>query len=329
MLACSSHVLGLVLAGSDTGLSWCYHVVAIDIDPQKVEMALSNAKVYGLEDYVDFIVGDFIQLAPSLKVEGSKVLKVSPGTHTYLVNRTLSSDKDKEFFEDKLLSSALAIDNLHDQIKTLSLKLESSEETVRNFMNVSEKELNELSIEKDEAEKSFRNEQCKAANLINEKETNALQVVNKELDNTIIELRKGQQFAMQDSLLKILALESESKDSTEKLQEEIQKRSEELEILQEEVDKHEQHRDSPEKQVGQLQTILEEKEQLVLRSKDREKELEDQKTKANKAVQEMERNCDQKLVEHKEESPQYLMHTRGTCCFVSGSHVGTSSGSGS
>ncbi|KAG5531936.1 hypothetical protein RHGRI_026517 [Rhododendron griersonianum] len=68
----------------------------------------------------------------------------------------------------------------------------------------------------------------------------------------------------QDSLLKILALESESKDSTEKLQEEIQKRSEELEILQEEVDKHEQHRDSPEKQVGQLQTILEEKEQLCL-----------------------------------------------------------------
>ncbi|KAG5531935.1 hypothetical protein RHGRI_026516 [Rhododendron griersonianum] len=112
----------------------------------------------------------------------------------------------------------------------------------------------------------------------------------------------------QDSLLKILALESESKDSTEKLQEEIQKRSEEVERLQEEVDKHEQHRDSLEKQVGQLQTILEEKEQLVLRSVDREKELEDKKTEADKAVQEMERNCDQKLAEHKEESPQYLMH---------------------
>ncbi|KAF7142371.1 hypothetical protein RHSIM_Rhsim05G0109400 [Rhododendron simsii] len=50
----------------------CYHVVAIDIDPQKVEMALSNAKVYGVEDYVDFIVGDFIQLAPSLKITLSR-----------------------------------------------------------------------------------------------------------------------------------------------------------------------------------------------------------------------------------------------------------------
>lgn len=45
-----------------------YRVIAIDIDPQKVEMALNNAKVYGVENYIDFIVGDFLQLAPSLKV---------------------------------------------------------------------------------------------------------------------------------------------------------------------------------------------------------------------------------------------------------------------
>ncbi|KAI3810311.1 hypothetical protein L1987_19923 [Smallanthus sonchifolius] len=44
-----------------------YHVVAIDIDPKKVEMALNNTKIYGVDNYVDFIVGDFLQLAPSLK----------------------------------------------------------------------------------------------------------------------------------------------------------------------------------------------------------------------------------------------------------------------
>ncbi|KAF7131732.1 hypothetical protein RHSIM_Rhsim09G0084000 [Rhododendron simsii] len=243
----------------------CYHVVAIDIDSQKVEMALSNAKVCGVEDYVDFIVGDFIQLAPSLKhthmevrytdvdflvfsdaasLMASRKSPCERTTYRYspliafllipnsMIHRSwgkflfsASADKDKEFFEDKLLSSALAIDNLHDQMKTLSLKLKSLEETVRNFMNVSEKKLKELSIEKDEVEKSFRNEQCKAANLINEKETNELQVVNKELDNTNIELWKGQEFATADM-----------------------------------------------------------------------------------AVQEMERNCDQKLAEHKEESQQYLMH---------------------
>ncbi|CAL9235833.1 unnamed protein product [Arabidopsis halleri] len=42
-------------------------VVAIDIDPVKVELAMNNAMVYGVANRVDFIIGDFIQLAPSLK----------------------------------------------------------------------------------------------------------------------------------------------------------------------------------------------------------------------------------------------------------------------
>ncbi|THG20994.1 hypothetical protein TEA_029870 [Camellia sinensis var. sinensis] len=49
------------------GVLWCYHVVAIDIDPQKVELAFNNAKIYGVEDYIDFIVGDFFQLSRTLK----------------------------------------------------------------------------------------------------------------------------------------------------------------------------------------------------------------------------------------------------------------------
>ncbi|PIN11714.1 Methylase [Handroanthus impetiginosus] len=45
----------------------CHRVVAVDIDPNKVALALHNAKIYGVEDYIDFIVGDFFQLAPFLK----------------------------------------------------------------------------------------------------------------------------------------------------------------------------------------------------------------------------------------------------------------------
>jgi 23S rRNA G2445 N2-methylase RlmL len=44
------------------------HVVAIDIDPAKIEHARNNARVYGVHDRIDFIVGDFFRLAPSLKV---------------------------------------------------------------------------------------------------------------------------------------------------------------------------------------------------------------------------------------------------------------------
>ena len=36
----------------------CPFVFAMDIDPQRVNLALNNPKVYRVEDYVDFIIGD-------------------------------------------------------------------------------------------------------------------------------------------------------------------------------------------------------------------------------------------------------------------------------
>ena len=44
-------------------------VIAIDIDPKKIEMAKQNAKVYGVEDRIEFIQGDFLQLAPTLSAD--------------------------------------------------------------------------------------------------------------------------------------------------------------------------------------------------------------------------------------------------------------------
>ncbi|XP_076029932.1 trimethylguanosine synthase 1 isoform X2 [Oratosquilla oratoria] len=45
------------------------HVIAIDIDKAKIEIARHNAKVYGVADRIEFIVGDFFQLAPTLKAD--------------------------------------------------------------------------------------------------------------------------------------------------------------------------------------------------------------------------------------------------------------------
>ncbi|KAM3413242.1 hypothetical protein ACQJBY_004425 [Aegilops geniculata] len=47
----------------------CKHVVAVDIDPQKIDCAQHNATVYGVNDHIDFIIGDFIRIAPHLKGE--------------------------------------------------------------------------------------------------------------------------------------------------------------------------------------------------------------------------------------------------------------------
>lgn len=47
----------------------CKHVIAVDIDPQKIDCAQHNATIYGVNDNIDFVVGDFIHIAPHLKGE--------------------------------------------------------------------------------------------------------------------------------------------------------------------------------------------------------------------------------------------------------------------
>ncbi|XP_063950436.1 uncharacterized protein LOC108195209 isoform X3 [Daucus carota subsp. sativus] len=67
------------------------HVIAIDIDPFKVALAYNNAVVYGVEDYIEFIVGDFFQLAPSLKGD---VVFLSPpwGGPSYIQSQKFTLD---------------------------------------------------------------------------------------------------------------------------------------------------------------------------------------------------------------------------------------------
>ena len=43
-------------------------VLAIDIDPKKVEYAKHNAGIYGVGDKIEFMVGDFFILSSRLKV---------------------------------------------------------------------------------------------------------------------------------------------------------------------------------------------------------------------------------------------------------------------
>ncbi|KAL1129459.1 hypothetical protein AAG570_013985 [Ranatra chinensis] len=44
----------------------CERVIAIDIDASKIELARHNAEVYGVADRIEFIVGDFLDVAPHL-----------------------------------------------------------------------------------------------------------------------------------------------------------------------------------------------------------------------------------------------------------------------
>ncbi len=46
----------------------CERVIAIDIDPVKIAMAKHNATLYGVQDRIEFILGDYLKLSSSLKV---------------------------------------------------------------------------------------------------------------------------------------------------------------------------------------------------------------------------------------------------------------------
>ncbi|KAL6995503.1 hypothetical protein U1Q18_005638 [Sarracenia purpurea var. burkii] len=45
------------------------HVIAIDIDPKKIDYAKHNAAIYGVDDRIEFIRGDSFLLAPRLKAD--------------------------------------------------------------------------------------------------------------------------------------------------------------------------------------------------------------------------------------------------------------------
>jgi trimethylguanosine synthase len=87
-------------------------VIAIDIDPKKIALARHNADVYGVADRIEFVVGDFLRLAPSLQADlvflsppwgGPQYLNVDAydietmmqpvgGTHLYNVSKDITEN---------------------------------------------------------------------------------------------------------------------------------------------------------------------------------------------------------------------------------------------
>ncbi|OMO93778.1 putative Ribosome-binding protein [Corchorus capsularis] len=87
-------------------------------------------------------------------------------TLQHLASQVQDAEKDKELIEGKLSENSKAIDTLNEHMNGLSLKLSSAEETIRKRG----KEIEELKFEKEENNRFYRDEQCKTANLIEEKD---------------------------------------------------------------------------------------------------------------------------------------------------------------
>lgn len=88
----------------------CSHVIAIDIDPIKVEYARHNAQVYGVEDHIEFIVGDYMQVVPHLKAVDVVFLCPPWGGPDYLKSKVFDVEK-MEIKASSLFSVARKVTN--------------------------------------------------------------------------------------------------------------------------------------------------------------------------------------------------------------------------
>ncbi|KAI3985691.1 hypothetical protein MKX01_030605 [Papaver californicum] len=87
-------------------------------------------------------------------------------TLQYLAGQVRDAEHDKKVFEDKFSASSEAFDSLQLQMTGLTLKIDSTEQSMRKCEEV----LKELTIEKEEREKSYIDEKCRTVNLIGEKD---------------------------------------------------------------------------------------------------------------------------------------------------------------
>ena len=56
----------------------CEKVIAIDIDPIKIQCAKHNASIYGVLDKIEFIIGDVFDIIPQLKSRQVDIVHMSP-----------------------------------------------------------------------------------------------------------------------------------------------------------------------------------------------------------------------------------------------------------
>ncbi|KAJ4839896.1 Synaptonemal complex protein 1 [Turnera subulata] len=180
--------------------------------------------------------------------------------------------KQYDQLHDKFLcitSDKKALELVNEELSDRSMELQKAKESV----------MAQLSEERLSASEKIQSLESEVETLMSKKnETEMLVSKLEETIDILSEKSRSSESQMKEFLQKISLLEIENKDMAEKLQAEIQEKAEEADALRNENEKYGQNVDSLQKQIGQLQSVLEEKEQLLVQYKEREKKLEDRIT---------------------------------------------------
>ncbi|XP_002513917.2 synaptonemal complex protein 2 isoform X1 [Ricinus communis] len=245
------------------------------------KLAMSLQEIKDLEGFVHILAAQMAELDKQNLVFNDKFDQLNSLCDTCFKLIQLERDLIAKHAQKKF-------NQLHDKFLCVA-----SEKDALQLVN---QELNDKIIELQKAQDSIReqlSEGCRlAADRIQKLESEAEMLLSKKneteilvskLEETIDSLREHlstSENKMQDLLSKVAELEMENKDIAKKLQIELRKKAEDLATWKNKSEKHEKHVDSLEKQVTQLHSNLEEKEEHLLQYKNREKMLEDQITES-------------------------------------------------
>ncbi|KAF8404596.1 hypothetical protein HHK36_009483 [Tetracentron sinense] len=238
----------------------------------------SCQEIKSLEDLNNGLVAKLIELDKHSLTLSDNVVQLNSAFDTcYMLVQ-----QDKEFAAKHAQKQ---YDQLHDRLlhitsekSALLLVNQELKNKVIEMRDVQEGVMVQHAEECRLAEERIRRLESEAETLLSKKiELEMLVTKSEEKIENLSESSSLSENKMRDLLLKCSALESENQDIQEKLQVKLQEKVEEVDTLQKEIGKHEQHIDSLEKQVSQLCDNLDEKEQINLQCKNREKQLEDKK----------------------------------------------------
>ncbi|CAI2191791.1 15745_t:CDS:2 [Funneliformis geosporum] len=110
--SCDTIIDAMCGVGGNT-IQFAKTLIAIDIDEKKLHCAKNNASIYGVEDNIEFILGDFYDLIPNLKAD---VVFLSPpwGGPSYLkskgydIKTMILVDGEKLFREARKITKNIA-----------------------------------------------------------------------------------------------------------------------------------------------------------------------------------------------------------------------------
>ncbi|XP_044478379.1 synaptonemal complex protein 2-like isoform X2 [Mangifera indica] len=248
-------------------------------DVLEKKLVISLQEVKDLEGFLHVSAGQLVELDKQSLTFIEKFYQLNSlydSFHKLIQEERDLAGKQAQRQYDQLHDGFLCITSEKDALQLVNQGLENK---IIELQKSHESVMVQLSVECQVAKEKIQRLETEAEALISKKiETESLVSKMEKEINTLSESSRSSENKMQDLLMKISSIESENNCYTDELQAEIQKKEVEIVNLQQESKKRDLHVDSLEKQVGQLQNMLEEKEQLLLQYRDGEKKLKDQIT---------------------------------------------------